>query len=177
LGIYWTMQTIEAWEQAVKQGFLVGDKDLAMFPESYQWMMRQMKQKLPEYQGEYPVWLWVKKPDMRSTGHFSGGTKCVRLKLELNDKDVLISDFEDWHFVLNNWFCSDNEEEDRNFEQGILSISKEDSWQRIFDQRRVRDPEWHGTCERLLQGVTGQIELSAVKKVEQFVTRRSQFDE
>ena len=66
--------------------------------------MQQMKQRLPNYRGEYPVWIWIKKPDMRHSGHFEGGTKCVRLTLEIDPKNVLGSDFDDWHCVLNNTF-------------------------------------------------------------------------
>lgn len=50
-------------------------------------------------------------------------------EVELNKGDVLVSDFNDWHFVLNNWFCSDNEQEDS------------------------------GDGERRLQGTTGRIEI------------------
>jgi len=113
---------------------------------------------------------------MRHTGHFKGGTKCVRLKLDIDEIGVLTSDFEDWYCVLNNWFCSDNEEEDIAFETGSLTISKQETWIRIFDLQRVRDPEWYGVGKRFLQDVTGKIDLSNVKNVEHFNTRWSKFD-
>lgn len=168
---YWTLQTREAWELAQRRGYLIGNQEYAMYPDEYQWMIAQMKNRLVNYQGEYPVWLWLEKPDMRSTAHFKSGTKCVRLTIELNEQDVLVSDFEDWHCVLNDWFCSDNEEEDNAFEEGLLEITKEESWQRIFELDRVRDPNWHGTEKRKLQGVTGMIDLSQIKKVEYFIAR------
>lgn len=173
MNTYWTLQTVEAWEQYKKLGYLEGASAHAVYPNEYQWIMQQMKKRLPNYNGEHPIWLWVKKPDMRQTGHFRGGTKCVRLTVELDETDVLISDFEDWHCVLNNWFCSDNEKEDIAFEQGLLNITKEDSWERIFALHRIRDPEWHGHEERKLQGTTGRIEIERVKKVEYFVARKS----
>lgn len=112
---------------------------------------------------------------MRSTGHFRGGTKCVRLKIELDEKDVLVSDFERWHTVLNDSFCSDNEVEDEQFDNGKLSITKEESWQRIFELNRKVDKEWTGSGE-WLQGVTGRIPLDRVISVEHFVTRKSWLD-
>jgi hypothetical protein len=45
---------------------------------------------------------------------------------------VLLSDFEAWHCVLNNGFCAISEEEDRVFEQGELTITKEQSWKEYF---------------------------------------------
>ncbi|MED4780941.1 DUF3841 domain-containing protein [Brevibacillus choshinensis] len=169
--IYWTLQTEEVWKKYEKQSYLEGAAEHAMYRDEYQWMMRQMKKRLPYYTGEHPIWLWIKKPDMRRTGHFEAGTRCVRLTVELDENDVLVSDFDDWHCVLNNWICSDNEKEDSDFEQGLLQITKEDSWERIFDLNRVRDAEWHGTGERTLQGTTGRIDIELVKKVEYFVAR------
>jgi len=130
--------------------------------------------RLPNYKGEYPVWLWIKKPDMRSTGHFEGGTRCVRLTLDLDDFDVLVSDFERWHMVLSNGFCSDNETEDDDFCYGKLHITKEQSWERIFDLYRKTDIEWTGGG-RWLQGTTGRVTLDKVKKVEHFITRKTRY--
>lgn len=168
---YWTLQTEEVWELAQQRGYLVGSQEYAMYPDEYRWMMDQMKKRLLSYKGEFPIWLWLDKPDMRSTANFKSGTKCVRLAIELDEQDVLVSDFEDWHCVLNNWFCSDNDDEDNAVEEGLLEITKEESWLRIFELNRMRDPDWHGTAKRKLQGVTGKIDLSQVKKVEPFVAR------
>ncbi|MCM3781369.1 DUF3841 domain-containing protein [Neobacillus mesonae] len=170
--IIWSMQRLEVWEIAQKAGYLEGSREHAMFPEHYKWMMKQMSKRLPNYSGEYPIWLWPKKPDMRSTGHFNSGTKCVRLTLDLVDNDVLLSDFDRWHVVLNNGFCSDNEQEDEDFDNGKLSITLEESWERIFDFDRYVDTEWLGNGE-WVQGTTGRIYLDKVKKVEHFVTRKS----
>ncbi|GKU78758.1 DUF3841 domain-containing protein [Paenibacillus sp. L3-i20] len=169
---YWTLQTEEVWNKAINLGYLEGSEQFAMFPEQYQWMIDQMVHRLPGFHGEYPVWLWIEKPDMRSTGHFSSFTRCVRLKLDLEEDHVLLSDFDDWHMVLNNSFNADNEIEYDDFYNNKLDITKEQSWERIFELSRVRDPEWHGLSPRLLQGTTGRIDISSVKKVEHFVSRK-----
>lgn len=171
LGIYWTLQNENAWEIFREQGYLEGIREYAGYPDEYQWMMKQMKKRLLNYNGEYPIWLWPKKPDMRSTGHFNSQTRCVRITLELDDKDVLISDFMEWHIVLNDGFNADNEQEYDDFYAGRLSITKEESWERIFDFQRSQDPEWVGTRD-WLQGVTGRVLLNNVKKVEQFTSRK-----
>lgn len=168
---FWSMQTLEAWEVAQKRGYLEGSSDHAMFPEQYLWMIEQMKKRLPNYEGEYPVWLWLEKPDMRSTSHFPGGTHCVRLTIELDEADVLVSDMHRWHLVLSNTFCSDSEKEDDDFNNGLIDITKEESWERIFDFSRDVDAEWTGDGE-WKQGTTGRIYLEKVKKVEHFVARK-----
>lgn len=66
-----------------------------------------------------------------------------------------------------------DEQEWENFYAGMLQMTKEDSWQRIFDWKKTRDPEWDGSGEQKLQGVTGRIDLRQVKKVEHFVTRKN----
>lgn len=173
--IYWSLQTIEAWEVAKTKGFLEGYPEHAMFPEHYKWMMQQMEKRLPNYKGEYPIWVWPKKPDLRGTGHFMSGTKFVRLTLDLDEKDVLISDFEGWGMVLLDGFCSDNEKEDQDFEDGLLDITVTESWERIFDLNRDVDVEWMGERD-WLQGTTGRVYLDKVKKVEHFVARKSADD-
>ncbi|QWU14346.1 protein of unknown function [Paenibacillus sophorae] len=168
---YWTLKTEEVWNEFKKLGYIEGSEEYALYPEEYKWMMQQMALRLPEYNGEYPVWLWLKKPDMRSTSHFESGTKCVRLTVELDEKDVLISDFENWHMVLNDSFNADSEDEYEAFYRGELSITKEESWERIFDLNRNINSNWSGTGE-WLQGVTGRITLDKINKVEHFVARK-----
>nr|WP_237163495.1 DUF3841 domain-containing protein [Paenibacillus sp. BIHB 4019] len=160
------------WSLFENQGYLEGSEKHALFPQEYQWMMTKMNERLPNYSGESPIWLWVQKPDMRSSGHFESCTSCVRIRLELDDKEVLISDFDDWHLVLNDSFLADNEKEWDDYHLGKLSMSKEESWDRIFDFNRLRDPDWHGTDSRCSQGVAGRIHISRVNKVEHFVTRK-----
>ncbi|MGO4548882.1 DUF3841 domain-containing protein [Paenibacillus sp. 2TAB23] len=82
---YWTNQTIEAWEKAIKVGYLVGNPDFvwAEMLENYHWMMEHMKKRLSYYSGEYPIWLWTEKPDLRRSGDFNGGTRAVSLEVEI----------------------------------------------------------------------------------------------
>ncbi|OAB34029.1 DUF3841 domain-containing protein [Paenibacillus glacialis] len=171
MGIYWSLQTEEVWDQAKELGFLIGQEEYAMYPNEYLWMIDQMKKRIDGYEGEHPIWLWIKKPDMRSTSHFPSHTNCVRLTFELNNKHVLVSDFESWHMVLNDSFYANNEKEYDDFHSGLLNITKEESWKRIFDLSRLRDVEWDGKGD-WLQGVTGKIDICKVNKVEYFVSRK-----
>lgn len=169
--VFWTLQTEEVWSIAQERGFLQGEQSYAMFPEPYVWMVDQMKKRLNEYGGEYPIWLWIDKPDMRRTGHFERGEKCVRLKVELDEKNVLLSDFDEWHSVLNEDYLADSEQEYEQFYQGKGTISKEASWERIFSWDRKRDADWDACEDRELQGTTGKIDIANIKSVEHFIAR------
>lgn len=172
---YWTIQHLDAWHRALKVGYIEGDNNHIAFEDfdaSYNWMKEQMKNDITNYRNEQPVWLWLKKPDMRYSGHHNPSTNIVRLTLQLNEEDVLVSDFEKWHCVLNDEFCSDSEIEDDKFKNGKSTITKEESWIRIFDFNRTHDVDWWGKVEEsTLQGTTGRINLKNVISVESFTAR------
>ncbi|WP_017814637.1 DUF3841 domain-containing protein [Paenibacillus shenyangensis] len=163
---YWTVQSLSAWEQAQQHGFLEGHIDHISYPEAYRWMMDQMIERLPFYDGSYPVWVWKEKPDLLQLNHFTGREQCVCLTLSLHPLNVLLSDFQEWHAVLNNTFNAADQGEWEEFQAGNSLLSKEQSWLRIFDLKRQLDADWPGTQERRLQGVTGRVRLQQVLKVE-----------
>ncbi|MBH5316837.1 DUF3841 domain-containing protein [Paenibacillus sp. GSMTC-2017] len=169
---YWTNQTAEAWEHAQKVGYLVGNAEFIWeyFLQSYDWMMKQMKKRLPEYNGEYPIWLWTEKPDLRRGNHFERGTSAVSLEVEIPNDLVLLSDFDAWHSVLNKSFLALNDEEWELYKRNEMTISKEESWERVFELALLRQSPWWD-LEPEFQGVTGKIDLSSVKKVRTFIAK------
>lgn len=170
---YWTVQSLSAWEQAQQYGFLEGHSDHIAYPEPYHWMMVQMTERLPLYDGSYPVWVWKEKPDLLQLNHFTGREQCVCLTLSLNPLNVLLSDFQEWHSVLNNTFNAVDRAEWDAFQAGRSLLTKEQSWLRIFDLNRPLDTDWSGTPERRLQGVTGRVRMQQVLKAE-YLTEPSQ---
>lgn len=168
----YTIQSQNAWVEAQHVGFLVGNKEYVWseFLEPYQWMMDQMSKRLHNYDGEYPIWLWCHKPDLRSSGHLNRGTIGELLEVELEDQEVLLSDFMAWHIVLANSFLSLTEEEDHLYETGSLTMKKEESWERIFHYNDLRCFEyWKGPSD--LQGVTGKIPTERIKHLKTFKAR------
>ncbi|MDG0808075.1 DUF3841 domain-containing protein [Cohnella rhizosphaerae] len=169
---FWTIQSLEAWDQAVTSGYLVGnpkyiDKDWLV---SYRWMMNEMKKRLIYYKGEFPIWLWTKRPDLMIGGRLGKGQQGVLIEAELNKDEVLISDFMAWHIVLNNDYLTLSEEEDNKLANGTFLITKEQSWIRIFEYHEIKQYDyWKG--EDILQAVTGRIELSRLKKIKEFTSR------
>nr|WP_307564157.1 DUF3841 domain-containing protein [Paenibacillus sp. V4I7] len=140
------------------------------FIHPYHWMMDQMRKRLPNYKGEYPVWLWTNRPDLRYMRHINRGKKAVLLEADLNTEDILFSDFQAWHLVLSNEFLTITEEEDLLIESGHIIMSKEKSWERIFNYKELRQYEyWKGSED--LQAVTGVVPLFRLKHIKTFIGR------
>jgi len=162
---FYTIQNFIAWAAAQKTGFLSGKPEFTDpdFINPYSWMMKQMKERLTEYKNEYPIWLWIKRPDLRRTGFLKKGTKAVLLEVEISDERVLLSDFHAWHYVLNRWTLENHEGE---------GIEIEKSWERIFDLEYLkRHPDWGQFRKLDIQGVTGKISLSEIKSFKQFICK------
>ncbi|WP_263117602.1 DUF3841 domain-containing protein [Bacillus subtilis] len=168
LKTFYTIQSLDGWEKAKQRGFLGGQEDHIIddWLPAYKWMMHQMEKRIGF--SDFPVWLWTEKPDVNQDGHLDPFKKGILLSVELDESDVLLSDFDAWHCVLNDWFCSLTEEEDDKFKKGILNMGIEESWERIFDIDLFPQSEmWGG--EQKLQGVTGRIECSKFIELEEFI--------
>lgn len=111
----WTIQGIEIYEQIQQDGFACCTKpswgDDAEFMRAYRWMSAQMKQRIgePPIEGiEFPIWAWYqydsakKKMPPRSPLDVP---ECVSayMEIEVPDKEMLLSDFSNWHSALNGW--------------------------------------------------------------------------
>lgn len=210
--ILWTVQDIAVWDQVEKTGFYTTPADLIEFPErdddacyhanyAYRWLADQMRDFVgPAPEGvEYPIWAWYKqqgqhdgKPDMRQS-HYIKGRPCVRMKLDVPDWEVLLSDFDSWHHVLNYWYCSSDEAESDEFDAWCASLGVafrdigdwslrspeldfvrakvEDSWKRVLGVRR-KDEFWHFPWEkRTIQATFWVLRREHVVSVERFISR------
>lgn len=168
LKTFYTIQSLDGWERAKQRGFLCGLEDYILedWLPAYKWMMHQMEKRIGF--SDFPVWLWTEKPDLNQEGYLEPFKKGILLSVELDESDVLLSDFDAWHCVLNDWFCSLTEEEDNKFKKGNLNMSIEESWERIFDIDLFPQSEmWGG--EQQLQGVTGKIECFKFIELEEFI--------
>lgn len=172
MGIYYTNQTIKAYEKFKESGCLTGEEKYVYheYLTAYKWMVEQMNSRIQQ-NGLYPIWLWTEKPDLQDEGHFPKGTEAVCLTVEVPNKEVLLSEFEGWHFVLNDWFLPLTEAEDELFKQGQLNMTNENSWERIFDPELLSKSEIWEDGEVVLQGVTPILKLAQVKKVEHFIAK------
>ena len=117
---------------------------------AYDFIAEQMKKRIgnPPKGIKYPIWLWYmdepgknKRPDLRKHGKYSD-KPYVMLEVEVPDEEVLLSDFDDYHCILNDWpiFTCYNEYEQDIIYEWFESLSKEEqnkykrkSWEDIFN--------------------------------------------
>ncbi|WP_010093557.1 DUF3841 domain-containing protein [Ornithinibacillus scapharcae] len=172
MGIYYTNQTIEAYNKLAENGCLTGDSDYVDrdFLRPYKWIIEQMKKRI-NHDGSYPIWVWTRKPNVNDEGHLPKGTKGVCLTIEVPDDKVLLSDFDAWHCVLNDGFCSLTEQEYELFELGKSKVTKEHSWERIFNLELLQKSEiWRGN-DMIVQGVTSNISKDQIINIQHFTAR------
>jgi len=62
-----------------------------------------------------------------------------------------------------------SEEEDRLFEQGKLTITKKQSWERIFHLAKLRNSEMWNNGDQIVQGVTSVIQKEQILNIEYFI--------
>ncbi|MCR4712913.1 MAG: DUF3841 domain-containing protein [Treponemataceae bacterium] len=150
--LLYTIQPVELYEKLLAEKTLVNtgnffdDFTRETFVRSYDWMVCQIIARgieKPE-NAKYPFWAWYKysvekaKPDLRHAGHAPRGTECVCLELVLPDNSVLLSNFDLWHFVLNNRpiFLEENWDqlcdEFDSFPLDKQEMVKQKSWETIF---------------------------------------------
>ena len=124
----WTIQPIEVWEELNKKGYFIcnpikanyiSDKEWN-FKEAYDWLVGQMEYRIGRRPNgvSYPIWAWHtrdwqhKKPDLRNIGLGNKGEKSVCIEVEVPDNQVVLTDFDVWHFVLNKWYFDDSYSEE-----------------------------------------------------------------
>jgi hypothetical protein len=156
------------------------------FKEPYDWMMRQMERRLnlERPRNGYPVWVWYRYNGLAQPSPLLSdplgepGEKLVLLELEVPEHHVLLSDFELWHAVLNNFPIDDDEEfaerYHRNRDQKTLcahDIARtHQSWEKIFDLA-FYDTNWTSAPEKKsVQGCLWELHLEQLVSYEHFTS-------
>ncbi len=176
--LLWTIQSEAAYKSLEKYGTLTSDVSNVWeesFIPAYNWMRKQMTNKIGKAPNEhcYPIWAWYqweglrKRPDMRKHTRSFNHTKekIYLLTLDVPDEEVLLSDFDNWHYVLGNWGLV-YPYEDRVYTQE----EKEESWHHIFDITCSFDPT-HNQMSLSTQATMWQIKKEWVIRTEEFWTR------
>lgn len=96
-----TVQHRAVWDELARHGIHRPSRWTAThdFAESYDWMHRQMATALSTT-SDGMVWLWAQHP-LRGFGLLRPGPDEVLLTCRVPRENVLVSDFGDWHCVLN----------------------------------------------------------------------------
>lgn len=207
--VLWTLQHEAAYVSLQRNGCLCANEQTLCFqPEdghcysAYLWLSKQFATKVPSPSPavRFPIWAWLRregksgKPDMRESGHAKRGTPLVRLKIDVPEKEVLLSDFNLWHFVLNYWYLPANESDGEEFDQfldehGLTFQALQDfnqqtsdlfyarekiesSWERIFDISREDDGYLYGSNSRKsIQAIFWRLSASQILSAEHFIAK------
>lgn len=207
--LLWTIQDISVLNEVNKNGvYHTNTKYLFAPPDedddcnhanfAYKWLAKKLEEYVgPAPQGvEYPIWAMYKeqnqvdgKPDLR-VWKYNPGQTVVRLKLDVPDYLVLISDFDMWHMCLNFSKCTETEAEFDEFHNRIKALgldifdignwSKQsplltqlrseiiDSWDLIF-KMRAKDETWVGDWKsRSFQAVFWELRKEYIMGIEKF---------
>src|SRR5438270_10978789 len=105
----WTIQHPDQWKLSESRGYIISDEQYIepSFIIAYDWLVSKMNQLQNPYQAKFPVWAWYRyddknrRPDLRSSGHFQKGEKAILIEFETDTNEILLSDFDEWHMVLN----------------------------------------------------------------------------
>ena len=87
----------------------------------------------------YPLWAWYKtygenkKPDRRKSLFREYDHLDTILELEIPENKVFLTDFDDWHYVINDFPYQTDEEYEENPDWEPSQEEKEKSWEVIFD--------------------------------------------
>lgn len=176
--VLWTIQHRCAYETMEKTGVLRADEAHICdddFADAYEWMVSQMKKRIgnPPEGVHFPVWAWYqwegkrKRLDMRFHGRGWGekGTPIVLLTMEIPEDHVLLSDFDYWHHVLNDWDIICPYRENTVYSEG----EKRKSWENIFDIECSFADEPSKVLTT--QATLWEVRQEWVKKAEHFISR------
>jgi len=193
----WTIQTEEAWRALNQRGYLRcrrNDADRDFLP-AYDWMVSQMLTRIgqPAKRVSLPIWAWYqydnhrqKRPDLRHSTLLPPGTRGHRIEFTIPDHDVLLSDFELWHYVLNYWYLPQSERDADEFsarheslrcswsnpphKQRVNDMIRT-SWDRIFDLTWSNEYIAATRMNKSIQATLWQFDLAQVKTVDSFIAR------
>lgn len=190
----WTVQTNEAFAILNRDGVLycdcprcaryMDDGNDGVFNRAYDWMMSQMERRIPvsrPQQAAYPLWVWVQVGSYKKEYHPSGNDythgKDVLLELDIPEDQILLSDFDLWHCVLNEgstgtdrlmekaldrFYCQNKEATLQEYPQELREYVIQ-SWERIFQlDRRDRNAS-RMRRNRTIQGTLWQIRSEWVR--------------
>jgi hypothetical protein len=156
---FWTIQHADKWKYFQESGVLIADEKFVPddFIFAYSWMNKQMRARIknaPEGNHHYPIWAWYKydvnrrRPDLRKSGYLEKGAKGVLIEFEASMDDVLLSDFIEWHMVLN--------------------ASKE---LKVFNSIIIHPNQQRRIAQSIVQATLWQVKLESVKSALEFKSR------
>lgn len=187
-----TFQTMEAFKELVNKGYLECNGNyinLEKAGPTYLWVLEQMNTFIPNpTHVKYPLWCWVKfKNSICPPKHKGEKIKGFDVKITFHkeEKDIFITDYRRYSFLLHNLLIPETKKEKEEFEKELerQKITKEElkAYMRPDKYSTHRtDKEYLEICEKIrksfsrcitkesdvLQGCVWRINLSEVEAIE-----------
>lgn len=182
----WTIQPKEVLEIVERKGVFYNSKERsdnwADFKNAYLWMVEEMTKRniLAPENCDLPLWAWHTTdwhhdcPDFEYMNYSNNGNQ-VCLEVEVPDEEVLLSDYDTWHYVLNNMYFEDSktEEEWEKFRAEFELLDSDSkrrvtikSWQKVFNTRAEKT-EWY-SVGRNIQATFWKLKKDYIVKVINF---------
>ena len=187
-----TFQTIDAVKDLFKKGYLETDEtkiDVKKLGTTYLWILEKMNEKVANPDNtKYPLWCWVKCynsicPAKRRGKKVEGFD--VKITFNKNEKDVFITDFRRYSFLLNNIYIPNTLKEKLEFDKLLdkynITIDDLKAYVRTDKYKNHRtDKDYLDVCSKIrntydrcitknsdvLQGSVWRIYLSEIEKIE-----------
>ena len=180
--ILWTIHPEDFFKKSQKRGYIKADGRYIDHydKDKYVWIADKMHERGITRKRIYPVWAWYKydgkrkKPDLRCSSHLPRGTKGVCVEFNAYESEVLLSNFDQWHAVLNDWYLCKNEKEDAHFEKHPQLLTEEvvkKSWDGIFDLTFGSEDLWGPINERPIQACVPIVHNHQIRDVVRFIAR------
>lgn len=161
--ILWSIQPESVYAEVLKYGYCLSKKSKSdfllneltipveqqTFTRAYDWYIAEMEKRITkpiDYIIELPWWAYYRlngssNLKLEDVDHLDNpGSTMVALKLNVPDSEVLLSDLDLWHIVLNNGYIPDTIVTDTSLDNNLSHLSKivdnesiRNSWTRIFD--------------------------------------------
>lgn len=192
--ILWSIRTPREMDILDETGRLKTDgrKVAAADRHAYRWMADQLAGHTPRPPGcYYPLWGWYRwqgekrpRPDLR-VGWGERGERLCLVEIEIDDRLVLLSDYQTWHFVLNRLYLPANCRADEAFEARLCDAGIAnrwpypepfhteviESWPHIFQWASFEAGFHDPPAEAMVQGVFWMLKREWVRKVRFFHSR------
>ena len=146
----WTLKSQQVFDHIIKEGeYICDDAKSTMLQEfrarrAYDWLVQEMKERIgmPPEGVTYPVWAYLKKPDLSKEFNTEAPRNMVCIELEIDEKDVLITNHCGWSVCCLNsspYITGETDEEfDKNYDAFEALPCKEqekvkfESWKKLI---------------------------------------------
>ncbi len=181
----WKIESLTVWHKLQQESVLRARREHidADFLNAYDWLRGQMTPRIgpPPEPDVYPMWAYFqfasatkRRPDLRriSSG-YSRDQTMVLVELGVEESRVLLSDYHDWHYVLNDQYFPVSLDDFESFasanhDEETARQLKLRSWPRIFDLD-FRAPEVTSPRdEKTIQATFWELRLEDVASLREF---------